>query len=341
MKKHNIVAYICTKGRYDTSLSQAMLSVALQSRVPDVFYLWDDNAESERKDLREIPIYQYIFQLFDIKGIKWSVFFGGGKGQHFGHQAVQKMAPKDSLCMRVDDDCVLEFSVIENLEAQFTDDKVGAVGCSILTPPLNKYENSSSDLDNLYAPNEQWSIVPVTKSVQSLHCSYMYKANIADFDLRLSKVAFREESLHSGQIFFNGYKVLITPGIIWHFKNKNGGIRSEENRKNYEHDSAIFTDWLTFNKVNKDQFLVVIDAGYGDHLVFKKDIYPRLKAKHKNLILAVCHPQLFPNEKCISIAEASKITDMDKHNIYKLGVDTGHKGSLSSLYERLYLQEKR
>jgi len=335
MKKHNIVAYICSRGRYDTSLSQAMLSIAMQTRVPDAFILYDDNTESERRDLREIEIYRYIFQLFEIKGIKWSVIFGGAKGQHFGHQAVQKTAT--DLCFRLDDDCVAESDVLEKLELQMVDD-VGAVGCSILTPPLFPYKNSSSAIDNLHAPNEQWSVIKETKSVDTMHCSYLYRANVMDFDLRLSRVAFREESMHSYGIKLKGYRVLITPGIIWHFRNnKNGGIRSSESEQNYRHDETIFIDWLKASTTYKDQKLVVLDAGLGDHLVFKKDILPRLKEKHKNLILAVCHPYLFPDEKTISIADAQRMGDIDKYNVYKLGVDTNHQGSLTSLFEKMYL----
>jgi hypothetical protein len=103
----------------------------------------------------------------------------------------------------------------------------------------------------------------------------------------------------------------------------------------FDHDEAIFQEWLKSS--NKEQFLVVLNNGIGDHLVFKKDILPKLKAIHKNIVLSVCTPELFPDEKTISIADAQRITNTDKYDIYRLGVDTNWKGSLSSLYEKMYL----
>jgi hypothetical protein len=105
----------------------------------------------------------------------------------------------------------------------------------------------------------------------------------------------------------------------------------------FDHDSAIFNDWLKFNTDHKDQFLVVLNSGRGDGLVFKKNILPRLKEKHSNIVLAVCYPEMFPNEKTISIAEAERMCDTSKYDVYRMGVETNHQGSLTSLFERMYL----
>jgi hypothetical protein len=125
---------------------------------------------------------------------------------------------------RLDDDCVAEPNVLENFVSQIKDD-VGAIGCSILTPPLGDSNNKSSSIDNLYAQNKQWFILDKSEEVDHLHCSYLYRAGIEDFNLNLSPRCFREETMHSYGIKLKGYRVIITPGIIWHFKGS-GGIRS-------------------------------------------------------------------------------------------------------------------
>ena len=324
-----ILCSISTKNRYETYLPMAIMSIINQTKKPDHLTIYDDN--DIPKDLREIPVYQHLFQLLDIKKISWNVVFGEKRGQSHNHQKANKSG--FDWIFRLDDDCVAEPDVLEKLTAQIKND-VGAVGCSILTPPLGDSTNKSSSIDNLYAQNKQWFILNKTEEVDHLHCSFIYRAGIFDYDLRLSNKCHREETMFSYGLKLKGYKNIITPGIIWHLKAP-GGIRSNENKADYDHDETIFQNWLNFN--NKKQFLVVLDCGIGDHLVFKKDILPQLKKKHDNIILAVCNPDLFPNENIISIADAQKITNIDNYNIYKLGVDLNWKKSLKELFEKMYL----
>ncbi len=223
----HILAEICTRGRYYTTLPSAMFSLLLQERLPNEFVLYDDNLESERKDLREIEIYRYIFQIFESRGIKWQVIYGSNKGQHYGHQEIQKMAKE--WIFRLDDDCVAEPNVLSNLckvAESYAD--VGAVGGSILTPPvIEKPQEASSKIDDIYAPNEQWFYVNETKEVDHIHCSFIYRAGVADYDLRLSPKAFREETMFTYSLKLKGYKVLIIPNCItWHLRASKGGIRS-------------------------------------------------------------------------------------------------------------------
>jgi len=324
-----ILCSISTKNRYDNYLAMAMASIAHQTRKPNHFTLYDDN--DNPKDLREIEAYKYLFRLFDVHGITWNVMFGKKKGQHYNHQEANKTG-YDAV-FRLDDDCVAEPDVLEKLEAQMTSD-VGAVGCSILTPPLPIFKYSSSLITELNVPNKQWSLIGITEEVDHLNCSFLYRAGIVDYDLRLSKVAHREETMFTYAMKLKGYKILITPGRIWHFKSTSGGIRSDNDVSLYQHDEQIFTSWLGF-AISK-QFLVVLNNGKGDHLVFKKAILSKLKEQYKNIVLAVCYPELFPDEKTISIADAMQMTDIEQYDVYKLGVQLNWQGSLASLYEKLY-----
>jgi len=104
----------------------------------------------------------------------------------------------------------------------------------------------------------------------------------------------------------------------------------------FDHDEAIFKEWLRSAGIIGDKFLVVLNNGAGDHLVFKKNILPRLKERHKKVILAVCYPELFPGEDIISIAEAQAMTDIDKYDVYKMGINLNWQGTLTELYEKAY-----
>lgn len=198
----------------------AIMSVITQTRKPDHLRIYDDN--DSPKDLREIQTYQVLFQILNEKKISWDVVFGAKKGQSHNHQMANKSG--FDWVFRLDDDCVAEPNVLENFVSQIKDD-VGAIGCSILTPPLGDSNNKSSSIDNLYAQNKQWFILDKSEEVDHLHCSYLYRAGIEDFNLNLSPRCFREETMHSYGIKLKGYRVIITPGIIWHFKGS-GGIRS-------------------------------------------------------------------------------------------------------------------
>jgi hypothetical protein len=89
-------------------------------------------------------------------------------------------------------------------------------------------------------------------------------------------------------------------------------------------------------KLNK--FLVVLNNGKGDHLVFKKDILPRLKEKHgNNLLISCCYTDIFPEEKnLISIADAEMFVDTSAYSVYEMGKIWNWKKSLKELYEKLY-----
>lgn len=224
------------------------MSVISQTRKPDSLTIYDDN--DVPKDLREIGVYQYLFQLLDIKKIPWNVVFGERRGQSWNHQKANK-AGFDAV-WRMDDDCVAEVDVLEKLEAKMTQD-VGAVGGSILTPPLGDSNNKSSKIDNLYAQNEQWFILHETKEVDHLHCSFLYRANIVDYDLRLSPKCHREETMFSYALKLKGYKNIITPCITWHFK-ASGGIRSNDNKADYDHDEQIFKIGFDLTPITRMNF---------------------------------------------------------------------------------------
>ena len=87
-----ILCSISTKGRYHTFLPLAIQSVINQTKKPNLLVIYDDNDELE--DVRKYPVYQQLFKLLDIKGIKWEWQFAGKKGQHHNHQMANERAAR-------------------------------------------------------------------------------------------------------------------------------------------------------------------------------------------------------------------------------------------------------
>ena len=138
-----------------------------------------------------------------------------------------------------------------------------------------------------------------------------------------------------------GWKLIVESSAkTWHMKNDNGGIRSNSSASMWQHDEDIFRRKLKEWDVEpRDIKLIVLDSGLGDHLVFKK-ILPEIKLKHKDIVLAVCYPQVFEHDTdltLISIAEAQQLTDTDKYNVYKW-MDIRHwTESIEEAYRRMFV----
>jgi len=332
----SVLASISTRGRYDTTLPLAIQSIIHQTHSPDKLVLFDDN--DNPINLTGIPHYRYLFQLLDYKKIKWEVIFGAKKGQHYNHQIANRM--EYDFVFRVDDDCVPEPDVLSILLEKFYDGtpNVGAVGGSILTPPISNQhiEIASGKIENIYStPNKQWYEIKKLEEVDHLHCSFLYRAGIVDYDLNLSKVAHREETLFTYGLKKAGYSIWITPCITWHLRNPQGGIRDGV-KELYDHDEKIFREYLSA-PFAKDK-LIILDNGIGDHLVFTK-VLPDIKEKYGKVTIACCYPELFEGENCISIAQAKIIVgnNMDNYNVYKFCWDHAWKDTLENAFRKLYL----
>lgn len=272
-------------------------------------------------------IYQYFFQMLDIKKVQWEWLFAGKKGQHHIHQAANTMGY--DWVWRCDDDAIPEPNVLGNLLGYTNIDDVGAVGGSILTPPLNIDTKNSTGriLDIDTEPNIQWNYIKQSKEVEHLHCSFLYRAGLHDYNLGLSRVAHREETLFTYGLHQKGYKILAVPhAVTWHMKNPQGGIRSETKKEMYEHDEQIFRNIVGMS----DHTIVVLNCGLGDHIVFKSI----LDSIHNPVVFG-CYPEVIP---CRSIAEAKVLFgDIEHWNIYQKMCDWNWKGSLEDAYRKMYL----
>lgn len=323
---HNkILCSISTRGRYHTTLPLAIQSVIMQTRKVDKLVIFDDN--DTPKDLRNDTVYMHLFKMMDMKGIAWEWVFAGKKGQHYNHQIANTMGY--DWVWRVDDDNIAEPNVLEEL-VKHIGDNVGAIGGSVLTSNWNCVPNNASGkIENIDTePNIQWGIIPEKKSVDHLHCSFLYRAGIHDYNLGLSRVAHREETLFTYGLKMKGYDILAIPNCItWHLKAPEGGIRSDDNAALYQRDEQIFRNIVGL----EDRTVVVLNCGMGDHIVFKH-ILPDIK----NPIIFTCYPDIIPGK---SIEEAIRLFgDIEQYNIYAKMDQWKWTDSLENAFRKMYVK---
>lgn len=319
----SILCSISTKGRYDTYLPLAIQAVMNQTRLPDKLVIFDDN--DNPIDIRNNPIYTFLLGILDQKKIPWEVIYGLKKGQHYNHQIANGMGY--DWVWRVDDDNIPEETVLEKLAAYIQPD-VGAIGGSVLFwDKVIDVSSATGKIEHIDdEPNLQWGRFGEFRTVDHLHCSFLYRAGIVDYNLGLSKVAHREETLFTYQMKQKGYKLYLVPNAItWHGKSVTGGIRSDDKAELYLHDEFIFRNHLEL----KDKTIVVLDAGMGDHIVFKH-VLPHIK----NPEVFSCYPDIIPGR---SIGEAQHLLgNIDTYSIYQFMDKLNWKDSLENAYRKMY-----
>lgn len=318
----NVLCSISTRGRTHTTLPMALQAIINQTRKPDKLVIFDDN--DEHQDLRSDPLFSQLFRILDQKEIAWEWLFAGKKGQHHNHQIANWMGYE--WVWRVDDDALPEPNVLQNL-LKHAAPNVGGIGGSVFTPPHKFEGDATGKIDNIYAePNPQWQAVKKVKEVDHLHCTFLYRAGIYDYNLGLSRVAHREETLFTFGLKQKGYKLLVVPSAVtWHLKAPSGGIRMGSNEAMFAHDEQIFRNTMAF----KDHTIVVLNGGMGDHLVFSH-VLPAIK----NPVVFGCYPEIIPSK---SIAEAQSLFgDIEMFNIYGKMNRWNWKSSLEDAYRKLY-----
>lgn len=322
-----ILCSIATYNRYFTTLPVVLSAVINQTMLPNKIVIYDDNQEP--KDLRENELFRSLFQMMERKGIKFEWVFAQRKGQHYSHQMANTKG--FDWVWRVDDDLIPEANVLKTLYGYATTKNVGAVGGSILTPAWGTapVPGVTGKIDNINTePNVQWGMIPRVREVDHLHCSFLYRAGVEDYNLELSRKAHREETLFTYGLRKRGYRILVVPDAVsWHLKYTEGGIRTQtaEDQQMFEHDEKIFQSTIGF----KDQTIVVLDNGIGDHIVFKH-VLPLIK----NPVVFSCYPEVIPGR---SIQEARDLfSSTDQWNIYKKMDEWQWTDSLESAFRKMY-----
>ena len=219
-----ILCSIATYKRYDTTLPLVLNAIINQTKLPDKLIIYDDNDDPQ--DLRNNWLYSHFFSMAKQKELDWEVVFAQKKGQHHIHQDANRMGYE--WVWRVDDDAIPEPDVLENLYMHTRDmPNLGAIGGSILNPQdVINTKLSTGKIENIdKEANIQWGYITQAKTVEHLHCSFLYKAGVYDYNLGLSRVAHREETLFTYGLHQKGFTLLVVPNAVtWHLRNP----RSEE-----------------------------------------------------------------------------------------------------------------
>mgnify|MGYP003335695914 CR=1 FL=1 len=337
----DVTVGIPTKNRYDLLLL-TLYSIANQTVKPSEIIVVDDSDNPQ--DLRNVSIYKHLFSTLETYGIKWKIIWGVKKGQHYSHHTIQEIALND-LIFRIDDDEVAEYDVLEKLLSCMTEE-VGAVAPAVIIPPGNPLPNglTTNYLPTIDTqPNVQWYLFNDILEAEHLYSCFLYRKGIVKYDLTLSPVAHREETIFSHSIYREAYKLLINGSArVWHYRSETGGIRSTNNKSFYDNDEKIFQGYLKrWDVGNKPDYkIVVLDNGLGDHYAFK-NLIPEFKARYRGLTIAACYPDVFYDEqdiKLISIADAKELYyNLDGFSVYKYMKDHKWTKSIGEAYKELYL----
>lgn len=329
-----VLCAIPTKGRYFTTLPLAISSVLSQTVKPDKLVIYDDG---EHKDLREVPIYQYFFRNLDAVGIKWEVAWTPGFGQHHGHQKANT-SDDYKFVWRLDDDTVANPDVLEKLLSHMKDG-VGAVAGSVVTPggEANAPEYGIKLLDINRLPNIQWARGVGVYEVEHLYSSFLYRTNVVDYCMELSKVAHREESIFSHRMFRAGYKLIVDrSATTWHYRNPEGGIRTETDKALFEHDEEIFHEELK----KWGYHFIALSHGLGDAFMFA-NLIPELLTKYKKLVLFVVYPEVFQDYENVIVRPLGECGQFGcvETSVYEWATRYQWKKSLLLAMRRIYIDE--
>jgi GT2 family glycosyltransferase len=331
-KKKSILCCIPTKNRYFTTLPLTIASVASQTMKPDKLIIFDDG---EHLDLRENPTYKYLFTHLSSVGIEWEVAFTRNQGQHFAHQMAN--TSEYEFVWRLDDDVIAEPDVLEKLFSHMKDG-IGAVAGSVVVPggEANSSHFATNLLDVNRLPNIQWKRGKGVIEVEHLYSSFLYRTNIVDYDLSLSKVAHREETIFTHRLFQAGYKLLVDrSAVTWHYRNPEGGIRTETDKSLWEHDEEIFRKELS----KWGYRFIAISHGLGDHLSFANLIPDLLKTCKKLVIFCVYPEPFFDIENVIvrPLGEAGTF-GCKETGVYEFMTRYNWKKSLLEAFKKIHLE---
>jgi Glycosyl transferase family 2 len=339
-----VTATVSTKGRFHTTFPLVLTSLANQTLKPSRLIIYDDNDTME--DLRDNEIYKNLFCLLNRVGIAWEVTPGAHKGQIWNHQQALTDVTSEYI-WRLDDDNVMATNTLEELYNYIqTDPKMGAVGPLILDPKADiGHKLASNKIEDIFlGVNIQWCDTDRHAFIDVDHLQgstflYRKEAGKHGYELKLSKVGHREETIFTYEMKRAGWRLVVLTGIkTWHMRFGAGGIRSYQQIKMFEEDEKIFHEYIKKWNVKPALVKVIpLDSGIGDHFAFRS-ILPDVKKKYKNhrIIIGACFPEAFEGEEgieIVSLAESAAFTKVEEYNIYAWMDNNNWKGSLAEAYK--------
>jgi FkbM family methyltransferase len=341
---NDVTAYISTKDRYFSTLPLAISGIASQTVKPKRLVIYDDGAQ---EDLRKVSLYENLFKMLNMVGIDWEVIFGERKGQVANHQKAL-MTCKTPWLWRVDDDNYPEANVLETLlRVGNSATNVGAVATTVIVPAIGIFpsKDASGWINNIDShANVQWTRFAGTQEVDHLHNTFLIRtaAGQHGYQMNLSPVGHREETLFTYKMKRHGWKLLVTgDATTWHHRDSAGGIRAFKDPSLWDADEKVFRQEMKNLGVLFDgKKYVVLDNGIGDHYAFKSMLDKMIAVYGKDtIVISSCFPEVFEDTGVnqISIAAAYQLFNIDELNIYRwMGLHNWNQNIISA-YEALYL----
>jgi hypothetical protein len=341
----SVTAYICTRGRYDTTLPLAIQAVITQTYKPTELVIYDDNVPAQ--DLRTQLPYANLFQLLDFHSIKWSVVFGNGRGQAQGHQHVNKNAKSD-LCWRVDDDSIPAPDVLKTLVAfSNTSVKFGAAGGLILNPSMCPLKGplasgKISQMRGWLSPQMFRHIAFEPYAVEHLHCSFIYVPGIVDYPAGEMPGLMREETIFSHKMHASGHGVWVVPSAVtYHLQQGTGGNRMQKDGQAFALDEEYFQAYLTKNGIVQDKYLLLVDMwGLGDAWILRR-LLPEIAKKHdySKVMVAAMHPEVWEDYPDVTVVapDAATMVHGDLNRLSPYHMMAQHPDlTLEGAFRRIY-----
>ena len=330
--KEKILCSIPTKNRYDY-LFHCLQSVAMQTLRPDKVVIYDDTPEEKRIDIREHPIGSHLLKLLKSKGIAWEVVFGSRFGQHVSHEQANNSG--FGYVWRIDDDCIAEPNVLEQLFSYITRPKIGASAGAVFNIKTPDSGGSNKIEDFFDRANIQWGPdqgIHSHQDVDFLYSSFLYKTGIEHYKQVMSPAAFHEETIFTHRMKRNGWNLIADTNIkTYHLQAPSGGTR-ETSPWAYAWDRKEFVDILE-NEWNIK--LIYLGVGLGDNYAFK-NIIPELKKKYKVVIIGTIYPEVFADTG-IKTVPHEQIIAYTNENVYDWMAHRHWSGSIVDAYRGMYL----
>jgi hypothetical protein len=350
--KPTVTVGIPTLGRYDTTLTSALLSILHQTYTPTSIFLYDDNPNPRRPLFNHEP-FKHIVKMLELKGIELRTFYSEKIGLVAHRQHLLNNATTD-LVWIYDDDHYAESDVLGVLvETICQDDTIGAVG-SLIPQPMMTFgpdvRYSSDIVDSLiFNVNSQWVMDGRHDpyQVEHLHSGFLYRREAGAHGYPpLSPVSHREDTLFSYMMHDRGWKLMVNPSVItWHMRT-GGGIREFSNMPEaWASDDDIFKTILHARGFRIPPVkLLPIEGGIGDHFMLKT-VLPEIRQKYQGwrIIIAAGHREVFNDvpEEVVSFGSARCILgreDMTEFSPYYQAKLHGHKGPFIDVFRLMYVK---
>jgi hypothetical protein len=348
---NDVVATVSTKNRTQTTLPLVLTSILCSTYKPGKLVVYDDN-DTFTNPL-ENEIYKNILTGLLNIGVNWFWLPGEKRGQIHNHEKA-RVDYTEEFVWRIDDDNILCANVLEELyKAIIQDNKIGAVGPSILDPKntWNTPLASNGIKDIKLGINVQWNFnKEAVKVIEVDHLqgsTFLYRRAAAKhgYEKKLSRVAHREETIFTYEMKRAGWRLLVLSGVnTWHMRYGTGGIRDHNIKFLFDSDEVIFQKKLAEWGVKfQDYKFIYLDNGMGDHYAFKS-ILPEILEKYKNtkIIIGACTPGAFwdinhPNVLVTSMKEIASFVNADEHNLYKFMFNKSWTKPVADAFRAIYL----